>query len=364
MRKAWYQKLVSSYIPWIFVGFLFLGSILDTFNNAVNLISTRISVLGTVSILLAALLTQIYLKRRPVRWVTKDGQQVYIKSLGWGSIFALTGIFFALWIPHLVRPFGSAGIPTSGITGIDTNTNSRREDEPLAIQPLWGYEKPPGPRMTNHDGDDFADGIKFIVAMRIVNRTARVILIDNFRFTWQILDPTSAFEEFGKTDLRLRMFADPDSGKPVTLQEALASVSGGYIDGSADAPFFKYPNENEMLEATGSNFMPKSASNHVWPPLKLEGYEEVFVHLPVELDILRKDGKRFALSLEGQNEAAEFYKLVPLFFGAKNVNDLVRKGQLIIQSSDGELIYEMSGPIAFAGATLYLPRELLNHKRK
>ena len=236
-------------------------------------------------------------------------------------------------------------------------------NDPLAITPLW-YQKPPAARVTDHDGVDMVEGLDFTIPLRILNKSDKVVLIDELEFTWQVLDPLSNYEDFDKVDLATKMYIDPDSGKEITLKQVLEKVQGGYVHGSAVEPLYKYKDENEMADAALNNFIPKSVANHIWSPFKLEPYEDALIHIRLELDILMKDGKHFALNIKGQKEADEFYKLIPLFFGAKNVNDLEQTGQLLIKSNAGNLYYELKAPIMFAGATLYIPEEYLNNKQK
>jgi len=98
-KKPYYQTLLI-YIFWILAGFLALGSLLDSIGNAVTLITPSITVVGTLLILTAWLLTELMLKRSPVRWSTKDGH-IIIKKLGWKVRLSLVGMILLLWVPRI-----------------------------------------------------------------------------------------------------------------------------------------------------------------------------------------------------------------------------------------------------------------------
>ncbi|MCB0210801.1 MAG: tetratricopeptide repeat protein [Anaerolineae bacterium] len=125
MRKPWYQKIVTSYLPWVITGFLFVGSILDTLSNAVDWIPPTLTYIGTLIILLIFLSAQIFLRRSPILWVTSDGQEVYIKSLGLGPLLILGGILAALWLPRLVN--------TATPTATQFITSTATPDETLIL---------------------------------------------------------------------------------------------------------------------------------------------------------------------------------------------------------------------------------------
>lgn len=101
MNKPRHQKLIT-YIGLIAGGFIVAGSLLDTINNSIDLITPPITYVGTILAGLITLSLQFYLKRNPISWKTKDGQLVHVKSLGWGPKSVLAGILLALWMPRLV----------------------------------------------------------------------------------------------------------------------------------------------------------------------------------------------------------------------------------------------------------------------
>lgn len=278
------------------------------------------------------------------------------------AIFTLLSSFASIesaWLRTSVSP-NKASVASNEITQKDGTANKDTGDGPFAIQPLWLYQKPPVPKFGDHDGTDLMDGFELILALRILNRTDKQILISDFQYTWWILNPISAYEDFNKTSLTTQTFLDQDSGKELSLREILEGLQGGYIHGSALTPFYVYKDESDLAEATENKFTPKSFSNQAWRPFKLEPYQELFIQLRVELEIHMKDGKHFALNLKGKKDTEEFHKLLPLFFGAKNVNDVERTFYLVIQSSAGREAYELKDVFWFSGASFYVPKEYLN----
>jgi hypothetical protein len=102
MRKPWYQKLITTYIPIIVVGFLFVGSILDALSNSIELIRPTTTYIGTVIAVLVLIILLIFLKRNPVSWITEDGQTIRVKSLGPVPVLATFGVILALWVPRFI----------------------------------------------------------------------------------------------------------------------------------------------------------------------------------------------------------------------------------------------------------------------
>jgi hypothetical protein len=103
MNKPWYQKIFVSYVPWVLAGFIFIGSVLNTVSNTRELITPTLTWIGTLVVLLIAWTVVLWLKYKPVLWVTGAGQQSYIKSLGWKPLFLTVGIIVPLWIPRFIN---------------------------------------------------------------------------------------------------------------------------------------------------------------------------------------------------------------------------------------------------------------------
>lgn len=101
--KTLYQKLVDSYIVWIIAGFFFVGSLLDTVSNTLDLITPMVTWIGTVGIILIFISSNIYLRKRPIIWISEDNQQFNIHSLGLKPALMLFGVLLSLWVPNLIN---------------------------------------------------------------------------------------------------------------------------------------------------------------------------------------------------------------------------------------------------------------------
>lgn len=137
MKKPWYQKAITVYIPWIVTGFVFIGSLLDTIVNSIELITPQITIYGTALVVLVFAAAKTILPRRPFEWLTEDGQTVRLKSIGIGPTLALVGIFIALWIPRISNTLrGDSALPSDdGVHVITPDLIYQNSDmnEPSAI---------------------------------------------------------------------------------------------------------------------------------------------------------------------------------------------------------------------------------------
>jgi hypothetical protein len=126
MKKPWYQKIITSYIPWIATGFLFVGSLLDTISNTIDLITPAVTYFGTLSAILFFIFAKVSLTRYPVRWVTEDNQLVYVRSFGIAPILTLVGVLIALWIPRFFGNYWPENIlpETATVETSELNSNA------------------------------------------------------------------------------------------------------------------------------------------------------------------------------------------------------------------------------------------------
>jgi YD repeat-containing protein len=119
MKKPWYQKTATRYIPWLFTGFLLVGSILDSINNTITWVTPAITIVGTVITIIVFISLSAYLKRSPLLWLSEDGLKVYITDVGdWPKLIGI-GILVALWLPRVISLPQGALTPTP-----TTNTSS------------------------------------------------------------------------------------------------------------------------------------------------------------------------------------------------------------------------------------------------
>ncbi len=97
----WYQKLISSYIPYLIAGFFFIGSALDTYSNAIGLITPRITYIGSILLLLAIVIAYVYLRLFNLSWIDDEGNEKTLQTLEVKPLLLLLGVFVALWFPRL-----------------------------------------------------------------------------------------------------------------------------------------------------------------------------------------------------------------------------------------------------------------------
>jgi hypothetical protein len=102
MKKPWYQRTITFYLPWVITGFVFIGSILDTVGNTTNWITPSVTVTGTIVIVLNYVLLSFCLKRSPLAWITENGQKVLINRVGIKPKLVVIGVLVALWLPRVV----------------------------------------------------------------------------------------------------------------------------------------------------------------------------------------------------------------------------------------------------------------------
>jgi Tol biopolymer transport system component len=121
MKRSWYQRTISRYIPWLVSGFLLAGSIIDIVNNTANLITPPITIWGTVGLVTTFIMINLYLKRRPLLWTLDDGQQIQVRRLGeWPMIMGI-GIILALWLPRLFQI--NTDLPATHPSAVSENQN-------------------------------------------------------------------------------------------------------------------------------------------------------------------------------------------------------------------------------------------------
>jgi hypothetical protein len=104
LTKPWYQRAAVPVVS-AFGGLLVLGAVLDAVSNARALISPFVTYTGTAFLIAFALTLQLYLRKRPLVWVSKGGQGVRISRLGYRPLGAIGGAILLLWVPRLAFAF-------------------------------------------------------------------------------------------------------------------------------------------------------------------------------------------------------------------------------------------------------------------
>jgi hypothetical protein len=93
-------------------GFIILfGAVLDTFSNAVNLITANLTYILTAVVLISIPIIQILEKRNVLNISNKDGSTFSI--LDWHSLAVISALLIVLWMP---RAFGTTSPDNNGLT--------------------------------------------------------------------------------------------------------------------------------------------------------------------------------------------------------------------------------------------------------
>lgn len=129
MDKPLYQRIITSYLPWILLGVTFVGSLIDTINN-LELISPIVTYVGTAMIIGLMFFLQNLFQKDSIYWIAETGERIRIKSLGIKNIIVGLGLIFALWIPRFLpetsKPFANPPVTVipPAITVVVPNSNS------------------------------------------------------------------------------------------------------------------------------------------------------------------------------------------------------------------------------------------------
>lgn len=86
------------YVSYFIAGVLGLGGLIGAINDTLDLITLRISIVGTVLIVVSFIGAQFYLKRFP--WHTQAGR---VTKLGVGTAVYLLGMIALLWLPQILE---------------------------------------------------------------------------------------------------------------------------------------------------------------------------------------------------------------------------------------------------------------------
>jgi tetratricopeptide (TPR) repeat protein len=103
MKAPLHQRVIES-AQYILAGVVAVGAVLDSFANALSLLTPLIAGIGTAFILLGWLLTSMILRFHPLSWVEAN-QEVLLRKLGIKPTAFMVGLVLLLWIPSLLAPF-------------------------------------------------------------------------------------------------------------------------------------------------------------------------------------------------------------------------------------------------------------------
>jgi hypothetical protein len=84
-----------------FAAMVTVGSLLDTFSNALSIITPPITYIGSVFLAVLWGVTSWFLARKGLRWVVA-GQMIVLRRLGPIHLASVLGVLFVLWLPRLV----------------------------------------------------------------------------------------------------------------------------------------------------------------------------------------------------------------------------------------------------------------------
>jgi tetratricopeptide (TPR) repeat protein len=112
MKAPLHQRVIEI-TQYILAGIVAVGAVLDSFANAISLLTPLMAGIGTAFILLGWLLTSIILRFHPLSWVEAN-QEVPLRKLGIKPTAFMVSLVLLLWIPSLLTPFQNKNsLPTA-----------------------------------------------------------------------------------------------------------------------------------------------------------------------------------------------------------------------------------------------------------
>lgn len=131
------HQRVLSWITGILVGIIAGGSLFDAVNNVKAIITPRMTYTFSTIIITTWILIEVFLKKRSIPWVSKDGQKTKLTRLGSRTRLGLIGAISLLWVPiitdyNLNPPNSSIDTTTVAINAF-SNTDSLTEPDMVEI---------------------------------------------------------------------------------------------------------------------------------------------------------------------------------------------------------------------------------------
>ena len=137
MNKPSHQIFLL-YISWMITGIVFVSSVFEVFSN-LKIIPPYITYSGTLVIIVVSLAVNYKMRKYPLTWITNDGQQIRLKSLGIGSWFTLSGLVIALWIPRMVN-ITTPNLETAPTSSGTISINNSKQYYFIDISPIANFE--------------------------------------------------------------------------------------------------------------------------------------------------------------------------------------------------------------------------------
>jgi tetratricopeptide (TPR) repeat protein len=111
MQKPVHQKMIES-AYWTSLGVSILGTGLDTFANATNLITLRFAVFATLACIIIFLILLLF-QKKSIAWITKDKDSITIQELQKKIFLPILGMLIVLWLPQLISSQDKSANPGS-----------------------------------------------------------------------------------------------------------------------------------------------------------------------------------------------------------------------------------------------------------
>jgi tetratricopeptide (TPR) repeat protein len=101
-QVPFYQRVYRR-IQWILLGAVLVGALLDSISNAISVITTTIAFWVTLLTILTWVCIHLYIRKRGLTWVAKDGRKIIVKKMGGKITLPLLGVILILWVPSFIE---------------------------------------------------------------------------------------------------------------------------------------------------------------------------------------------------------------------------------------------------------------------
>jgi hypothetical protein len=122
-------------LSYVLLGFAATGAFLDWINNAISIVTPKVTYIGTCCYVVVWLTAELISKVRGIQWKSSTGGSFRVKSLGVKLRLAMLGGILLLWIPRVIDRYSvpkSTSLTPSrkliGGTAIET-----QPDEPVEL---------------------------------------------------------------------------------------------------------------------------------------------------------------------------------------------------------------------------------------
>lgn len=191
---------------------------------------------------------------------------------------------------------------------------------PLTASQLLQYQSAPSPSYTTFDSETAINGLDISLPLRLVNTSNQVIFISGIEIQWRTLENFKDNEDFLIETSRYIRSRAGDSESTYKLGDLLQKFEGGYLTGVSNLGI-RFADEKELRQALrGETNISNLASFYL--PLRLDPYQESVLYSTFRLSIQDKNQKEVLYFVENDERKGTFIKLIPAFFGGRNLQDL------------------------------------------